>query len=196
MGSSLAKLTENLKDYQFKNLKSEFPKEEELKLLRRKGVYPYEYIDSLERLNETQLPPIEAFYSKLAGEGITEEDYKHAKKVWKTFKIKTLGEYHDLYLKTDVLLLADVFESFREVCFNVYKLDPAWYFTAPGLAWDAALKLTGVKLKLIRDENKIQFIERGIRGGISMIIKRYIKANNKYLGKKYNSNNLQYFVNI
>ena len=101
--------------------------------------------------------------------------------MWKTFDIKTLGEYHDLYLKTDVLLLTDVFENFRSTCLEFYKLDPAHYFTSPGLSWDAMLKMTGINLQLMDDIDMYQFIEKGMRGGISFINHRYAKANNPKL---------------
>ena len=93
------------------------------------------------KLKETELPPKEAFYSKLNNEGISDEDYTHAKKVWETFEIKTVKDYHNLYNKLYVLLLADVFENFRDICIKNYNLDPAHYYTAPGLSWDASLKL-------------------------------------------------------
>ena len=105
-------------------------------------------MNSPEKLKETQLPPKEAFYSRLNDEGINDENYAHAKKVWKTFKMKTLEEYHNLYNQVDVLLWADVFENFRDICIKNHNLDPAHYYTASGLAWDAALKLTEVKLEL------------------------------------------------
>ena len=98
-----------------------------------------------------------------------------------TFDIKTLGEYHDLYLKTDVLLLTDVFENFRSTCLEFYKLDPAHYFTSPGLSWDAMLKMTGINLQLMDDIDMYQFIEKGMRGDISFINHRYAKANNPKL---------------
>ena len=96
-----------------------------------------------------------------------------------------MREYHDLYLLSDVLLVADVFENFRNVCLKNYKLDAAWYYTAPGLAWDAALKMTGVELELLTDPDMLLMIEKGIRGEISMISQRHGKANNKYMGEEY-----------
>ena len=185
MSTSLDSLVNNLPDNAFNNLE-ECYKGEKLSLVKRKGVYPYECMDSLERLDETKLPPKEAFYSKLTGEGISNEDYEHAKKVWEVFDMKTLQDYHDLYNTTDVLLLADVFENFRKICLNNYKLDPAHYFTAPGLAWDACLKMTGVNLELFSDIDMLLMIEKGVRGGVSMIGTRYGKANNKYMGKSFN----------
>ena len=150
----------------------------------RKGVFPYDWFDSFDKLNATQLPPKEAFYSKLSDEDITDNDnYQHAKKVWETFNMKTMREYHDLYLESDVLLLADVFENFRDVCSKNYGLDPAWYYTAPGLAWDAALKITKVNLELLTDIDMLLMIEKGVRGGVSMISTRYGKANNPYMNE-------------
>ena len=147
-------------------------------LLYKKGIYPYEYMDSWGRFSETKLPDKETFYSKLNDEHITDEEYAHAKTVWDAFQCKTLGDYHDLYVKTDVALLADVFENFRNLCQEQYGLDPAHYFTSPGLSWDALLKKTGVELELFTDLEKHLFVERGMRGGISMVSKRYAKANN------------------
>ena len=158
---------------------------EKFNLLTRKGVYPYEYMDSLEKLKETKLPPKKAFYSRLNGEDISDEDYQHAIKVWETFEMKTLQDYHDLYNEADVLLLADVFENFRDICITNYKLDPAHYYTAPGLAWDAALKVTKVELELLSDIDMLLMVEKGIRGGVSMISTRYGKANNKYMGDSF-----------
>ena len=126
------------KTYQQSNLNAQ-----NLELLR-KGIYPYEYIDSFERFSETQLPSIDKFYSNLSDENITQKDYEHAQKVWKEFDCKTLGDYHNLYLKSDVTLLADVFQTFRKTCMNTYKLDPLHYYTAPGLLWDALLKYTKI----------------------------------------------------
>ena len=157
---------------------------EELKLLLRKGVFPYDWLDDFDKLNENQLPPKESFYSKLRGEDISDEDYEHAKKVWKTFNMKTMRDYLNLYLQSDVLLLADVFENFRDVCQTHYGLDPAWYYTAPGLAWDAMLKLTKIELEMIIDIDMLIMIEKGVRGGVAQISNRYAKANNPYM-KEY-----------
>ena len=104
-------------------------------MLLRKGFYPYEYMDSSEKFNETALPPKKDFYSNLHLEDVTDEDYAHAQKVWDVFKIKNLGEYHDLYVQSDTLLLADVYENFRNMCLEKYQLDPAYFVSTTGLAW-------------------------------------------------------------
>ena len=152
--------------------------EPDRELLLRKGVYPYEYMDSWERFEETQLPPKEDFYSKLTGASISDSVYNHAQRVWETFGCQTLGNYTDLYCRTDVLLLADVFENFRKTSQKQYGLDPAHYYTSPGLSWDALLKKTEVKLELLTDYDQHLFIEKGMRGGISMVSKRHARANN------------------
>ncbi|CAB3992197.1 uncharacterized transposon-derived [Paramuricea clavata] len=139
-------------------------------------------MDSFDKLGETSLRPKSKFFSKLNNDNISDANYERAQNVWNVFDMKTMRDYHDLYLKTDVLLLADVMENFRKVCKTNYGLDPMWYYTAHGLAWDAALKLTKVELELISDPDMYLFIEKGIRGGISTITKRYTKANNKYIG--------------
>ena len=184
MASSLDKLSGNLDKQAFTNT-SRYYDGKQLDLLLRKGVYPYDYMDSLKRLDEILLPPKKAFYSRLSGEGISDEDYEHAQKVWKEFGMMSLRSYHDLYNKSDVLLLADVFENLRDVCSKNYGLDPAWYYTAPGLAWDAALKITEVELELLSDPDMLLMIEKGIRGGISMISNRHGKANNSYMEDEY-----------
>ena len=180
MAVGLNKLVDNLDEFQ--ELQKFFHQDHQLELLMRKGVYPYDHVNSLEKLQETSLPPKEAFYSKLNDEHISEEDYQHAQKVWDTFNIKTMREYHNLYLKSDALLVADVFESFRKTCQKNYELDPAWYYTAPGLSYDAMLKTTKVNLDLLTDIDMAMMIEKGIRGGVSMITTRHSKANNKYMG--------------
>ena len=184
MNESLESLVNNLPGDGFNNLERYY-KGEKLSLVKQKGFYPYEYMDSLERFKENKIPSKEAFYSRLNEEGISDEGYERVKKVWEVFGMKTLQDYHDLYNITDVLLLADVFENFRNVCMENYKLDPAHYFTAPGLAWDACLKITDVELELLSDIDMLLMIEKGIRGGISMISNRYAKANNKYMGESF-----------
>ncbi|CAG2200908.1 unnamed protein product [Mytilus edulis] len=189
MSSSLQKLVENLAkegSSKFKHMTSHFG-EEQIKLLLRKQVYPYEYFDSEAKFLETQLPPIEDFYSTLSGEGITTLDYAHAQHVWQLFNMQNLGQYHDLYVLSDVLALADVFENFREICINYYGLDAAHFYTSPGLAWKAALKITSVKLELLTDIDMHLFIEKGLRGGVSMISHRHAKANNKHV-RNYDPN--------
>ena len=183
MASSLDKLTKGLGKDDFKNLDlmtTHYTREQQ-EMLKQKGVYPYEYMDGFDKLEETNLPPKSKLFSSLTNENISDSDYGRAQDVWNTFDMKTMRDYHDLYLKTDVLLLADVMENFRKVCRTNYGLDPLWYYTAPGLAWDATLKLTKVELELISDPDMYLLIERGIRGGISTITKRHAIANNKYM---------------
>ena len=180
MSSSLDNLVKNLPDEAFKYTKQEF-KKEQFNLMKQKGIYPYDHMDSFNRFNETKLPEKRDFYSILNNEHISDEQYKHGQNVWKTFNLKTMGDYHDLYLKSDILLLADVFENFRKTCLQYYKLDPCHYFTSPGLSWDAMLKMTNIKLELMTDIDMFQFIEKGMRGGTSYIANRYGEANNKYM---------------
>ena len=184
MSSSLDNLTKNLPDDAFKYTQQEFIKEQ-FNLMKQKGIYPYDYMDSFNKFNDTQLPNKKDFYSILNNEHITHEQYNHAQNVWNTFDLKTMGDYHDLYLKSDILLLADVFENFRKTCLQYYKLDPCHYFTSPGLSWDAMLKMTNIKLELMTDIDMFQFIEKGMRGGTSYIANRFGEANNKYM-KTYN----------
>ena len=174
--SSLDKLVKGIDEFPIMN--KLMPEENKRQLLLKKGIYPYEYMDSFERFGETQLPEKEKFYSSLSGKGITDENYAHAKQVWETFGCRNLGDYHNLYVATDSVLLADVFENFRKVCQEKYGLDPAHYYSAPGLSWDALLKKTEVELELLTDMDMHLMIEKGMRGGISMVSKRYVKANN------------------
>ena len=186
MVSSVDKLVANLNNAAFR-CTFRFFSGKQLDLVRRKGVYPYDYMDAINKYRETELPPQEAFYYELNHSHISDEDYEHARKVWDVFDMRTMGDYHDLYLETDVLLLADVFENFRDVCLENYKLDPAWYYTAPGLAWNACIKVTKVELELLSDVDMLLMIEKGIRGGVSAITKQYGKANNPYM-KTYDPN--------
>ena len=123
-------------------------------------------MDSWERFNETKFPDKKFFYSELNLEDITDEDYSHAQKVWDVFEIRNLGEYHDLYVQSDTLLLADVFEKFRNICMEIYEFDPAHFLSAPGLAWQACLKKAKVNLESLTDYNMLLMIESGIRGGM------------------------------
>ena len=193
MRDSLDSLAKTLGKDQFNTLTSQMlpqiPKETmsgkkhdslgSLELLKQKGVFPYEYMTDFSKLSVTSLPPKDEFYSQLYKTGISDEDYTHAKKVWHAFNGKTMRDYHDL--KTDVLLLTDIMSEFRRMCKKVYDLEALHYYTAPGLAWDALLKIMKVELDLISDPDMYLMVEGGIRGGISSIMKRYAKANHKYL---------------
>ena len=162
MQSSLDKLVEGSEEFSI--MQKIVAEEDKRQLLLKKGIYPYEYMDLFERFDEAKLPEKEKFYSSMSSKGITEEEYAHAHEVWSKFGCRTMGEYHDLYVSTDVLLLADVFENFRKVCQEKYGLDPAHYYSAPGLSWDALLKKTGVELELLTDLDMHLFIERGVKG--------------------------------
>ena len=148
---------------------------------------------SWERFNETSLPDKEAFYSKLNMEDITDVDYRHAKRVFKNLSNKNLGDHHDLYVQSDTLLLADVFENFRNMGIEVYELDPAHFLSAPGLAWQAYLKKTDVTLELLTDSDMLLMVENGIKGGICHAIHRCAKSNNKYV-KNYDENEKSSFL--
>ena len=149
-----------------------------------------------DHFEDVQLPPIEAFYSSLNMTNVSEDDYQHAQKVWKEFGIRNLGDYHDLYLQTDVILLVNMFEAFRNTCLEHYKLDPAHFYTSPGLARKACLMKTRVRLELLTNPDMLLMFEHGIRGGIMQAVHRYASANNKYMGSKFNlskeSSYLQY----
>jgi hypothetical protein len=195
MSSSLDSLAKNLCKSQFKETTAHFGTDH-IDLVTKKGVFPYEYVSNWEKLSETQLPPIQMFYSSLNESNITMDQYKHAETIWNTFNIQDLGSYSDFYLKTDVLILTDVFQNFREVCKTHYDIDPCWYYSAPGLSWDACLKMTNINLELITDYEMFILIEKGIRGGISVCTKRYSEARNKYLNNEspdLPSNYLIYF---
>ena len=185
MSSSLDSLTKNLVSGGKKLFGFEDYSELQYDLLTRKGVYPYEYVNSWDRFNETQLPPKDAFYSNLNMSSISKDDYQHAQRVWEEFGIHNLGDYHDLYLRTDVVLLANVYEAFRDTCLKHYKLDPVHFYTSPGLAWKACLKRTGIKLELLTDPDMLLMFERGIRGGITQAVRKYASANNKYIGDRF-----------
>ena len=134
-------------------------------------------MDSWERFDETSLPDKEAFYSKLNIEGISDKNYAHSQKVWEVFEIKKLGEYHDLYVLSDVLLLADVFKNFKNKCMEIYELYPDHFLTAPGLAWQDCLNMTEEKLELLTDINMLLMSEKRIKGGRCDAIHRYAETN-------------------
>ena len=172
-----------------KNLKGETPitsgelkrlnlSDEACALLGQKGVFPYKWLDGLERMEETALPAREHFTSDLTGEVASAEDYERALAVWKAGKCQTFKDYHDLYLRTDVALLADIFEAFRTLTLKNYGLDAAHYITAPGMSWDALLKHTGVTLELLTELDQHLFVEKGLRGGICQASHRAALANN------------------
>ena len=164
-------------------------------MLLRKGVYPYEYIDGWDKFNEKIIPSKELFYSNLTLENISEIDYAHANNVFKKFNINNLGEYHDLNVRSNTLLLADIFENFRQSCLKNYELDSAHFASLPGLVWQACLKKTNVEFELLTDYDMVLMVEKGIRGGICHALQRYAKANNKYMkdyDRKKKSSYIQY----
>ena len=188
----------------FPNLYNNFKKKkawknlppEAFQMLTRKGVYPYSYMDSFDKFAETQLPPKEAFENDLSKENISEEDYTFVKELWKVFKLKNLGELHDLYMETDTLLLADVFENYRGVIHKNYGLDPVHFYTAPALSWSAGLKFTKIKLEIPLDVNMHIFFDLGLRGGISMVVEHFARANNKYMEELFDPETLQSFIQL
>ena len=152
-------------------------------------------MDNWERFDEASLPNKESFYSNLNMENVNEIDYRHGNNVCKRFKFKNLGPYHDLYIQSDTLLLAGVFENFRNTCLKVNELDPAHFLSLLGLAWQACLKKTSTKLELLTDYDMLLMVEEGIRGRICHSIYRHAKANNKYMenyDESKESSNIQY----
>lgn len=179
LSTSISKLTKSLSEDDFIETKKIVP-DGKLNLITRKGVFCYDYIDSLDKFEETSLPSKNNFYNKLNEEEIDPEDYQHACRVWNELKMKTLGEYSDFYVTLDVTLLCDIMEQFRSTCFDSYGLDPLHCYTSPGLAWQAMLKETQCNLELITDIDMLLLFESGIRGGITQSVRRHVKANNKY----------------
>ena len=190
INSSLDKLVKHLSGKDFKYLIEEFDSKN-LELLKQTGAYRYEYMNSFERFNEEKLPAKKYFYSSIKdgkiGDGCKKSDghtdvndYVTCKKTWNKFEMKNMGNYHDHYLKKDVLLSVDVFGKFIATCLKYYGLDFCHYFSSPGLSWDAMLKMTSIELEKISDIDQYLFIEKGLRGGISYIAKRHSKANNEF----------------
>ena len=138
-------------------------------------------MDNWEKFDETTLPPKEAFYSKLNLKDISNEDYAHAQKVWEVLEIRNRVEYCDLYAKSDTLLIADVFKNFRNMCLEIYEIDPTYFVSAPGLAWQTYLKKARVKLELLTDNDMLLIVEKRIKGGVCQATHIYAKENNKYM---------------
>ena len=190
MNGSLASLVSLLPAENIDQYTSYITEDHQLKgLLREKGVFPYEYLDSEQRLQETTLPNIEHFYDSLNKKHITEKQYEHAQLVWKGFQCQTLREYMELYLLLDTMLLAAVVEKYRQSTLNHFQLDPMHYVTAPSLCWDAMLKTTGVELELLQSVDMYLFFSSSIRGGISGTSTRYAMSNNDCAGHDTMDNN-------
>ena len=154
-----------------------YPNPTQRKLLTKKGVYPYDYMNSMEKFDETSLPDERCFYNRLNDKAISKKEHEHAEAVWATLNCTTMKDYHNHYLKSDVLLLTDIFENFRKMCLKTFKLEPLHYYSLPGLSWDAMLKYTEVELDLITDIDMYQMVEKGMRGGVSQISHRYAESN-------------------
>ena len=184
----------------FPNLHKNFKKkwkhlpEKAFEMLTRKGVYPYAYMDSMSKFQETQLPPKESFYNDLSKKAISDEDFEFVHQLWETFNLKNLKELHELYMETDTLLLADVFESYRKSILKNYGLDPVHFYTAPALSWAAGLKFTGVKLEIPSDVNMHIFFDQGLTGGISMAANHFARANNKLMKEYYDPKLKQSYI--
>nr|XP_036673678.1 probable DNA polymerase [Drosophila suzukii] len=185
MPSSLDSLASYLKEENLTTIKSFFTDSNKFQMVKSKGIFPYSYLNSFERLSDTQLPSRENFYNQLTDRHRSEESYQHAQNVWNAFECTNLLDYLLLCLKVDVLLLGDVFENFRKVCKKIYNLDPCQYYTTPGLSWDAMLKTTKIELELLTDIDMYNFIKKGIRGGLVQCSKRHSIANNKYINNDY-----------
>ena len=170
---------------EFTNILPSAGLKERLELIIRKGVYPYEYMNDWKKFELQNLPRIEDFANTLRNEQCSPTDYAHAENVWKMFSCKTMKDYHELYLKMDVLLLADIFEAYRKFSLEYYRLDPAHYVSSPHLSWDAMLLHTNMVLDLIWDPKMFQMLNNGIRGGVAMITKRHAKANNPEMKENY-----------
>lgn len=186
MNTSLDKLVKYLVNEQndsvnFKLLRQHFKTDQSTDLMKQKGVYPYDYFDDWQRFEEPNLPKRRYFFNELKNNEITLDAYKYAQHVYEHFNCRNLGDLHDLYVTSDTLQLACVFENFRRMSIEAYKLDPVHYISAPGLGWDAALRMTKVKIELLTEIDIHEFIELGMRGGVSMITKRKSIANNQYM---------------
>lgn len=181
MNSALDTLSSYMTE--FPNIKSEFSElnDNQFNLLTKKGVFPYDFMESFNKFNLESLSEKQNFYNRLEGNNISDKQYAHVQRIWNTFNIKSLGEYTDLRIRTDILLLADVFQQFRRSSHKTHSLDPVHYYTLPDYTWDCMLFKTRQTLELLTDIDMLMFVERGIRGGLSQCTKRKRVANNKYL---------------
>ena len=182
--ASLATLCQNLKNAGIENFihtKRHFDTDEKFNLMIMKEVFPYEYMDSFDRFTKTQLPGNDAFFSSLTNSGISDQEYEHAKTVWNIFECETLQDFHDVYVKSDVLILADIFEALFKLSLKDYGLDPKRYLTLPSYSWDAMLRETSVNIELLCDPAAVLMIESAIRGGVSVITNRYARSNNPFV---------------
>ena len=134
-------------DDDFEITRKYFPEEEKFQLIRKKGCYMYEYMDSIKKFEETELPTKEAFFSKLKQENISDKEYSHAKKVWDVFNCKTIKDYHMLYLKSDVLLLVDCWRNFKKVIYEQYQIDPSYSYTTAGFNMVLWIKIYKDKIR-------------------------------------------------
>ena len=182
LNKGLDYLTGTIDDNDRISLKQEFG-EENYMLLTKKGIYPYDYFDNKNKYDELQLPEKEKFFNKLNNKNISNDEYKHALNVFKTFKCKNLLDYSILYLKTDICHLSDVFQKFSNFAYETYKIDPRHSYTLPGFSWQAMLKMTKIELELISDSDMYLYLMDCIRGGICVVNKKFVKADNIYTRK-------------
>ena len=169
LSSSIEKLVESAKEEGedcFMLLKKHFPDSKQFQMLLRKGIYFYDYASDFKVFNENKLPSRKNFFNRLQDKHISEKDYLHAQEVYKEFNCQSLLDYMQLYVKTDTILLADLFQNFRKTAFKTYGLDPVHYISLPSYGRDAMLKLTGVEIELISNPEVFNLINRGIRGGM------------------------------
>lgn len=184
LSDSLSNLADNLRSKSelcFNFLQTYVPDNSLRNMLYSKGFFPYSYVKGLATLEETKVPPPSAFYNDLSDTPIKDKDYEFVHKVWKSFHCKNLKDYLEVYLLTDVLLLTDVFENFRTNCLRDYKLDPVHYLSGAHFTFNAFLLFSDVSLELMMDINQYLLFRKMIRGGLSMVSKRYALAENKYI---------------
>ena len=190
LACSIEKLALYLPNNQKTILRKYFPKDEEFNMLTQKSVFPYDFVDGLGALNEPRLPSKEFFYNTLTESHISDDDYNRAISTFDFFKCQSVGQYSDLYLMKDVLLLSDIFESFRSRMINSHGLDPLHYITLPSFSFDAMLRFTNVNLQLLTDIEMVIFFQNAIRGGLIYCSKRYAESNNHYMGSNFETGDL------